>query len=149
MKGIAFFTLLMAAAGALLAATNIFTREKIEINNDRAKDAKLLQFVESTDPDFLCEKNSVLVQISEKGYGGNINLAVLFKSDKLAGARAINHNETPGFDRILEPENWIGKFGAVTDIDAVTGATITSQAILRGVKSAEEERASCQMNLQK
>ena len=149
MRGIAFFTLLMAAAGVLLSATNILTREKIEINNDKAKDSRLRELVESTDPDVLCKTDSVLVQVSEKGYGGDINLAVLFKSDKLVGARAIRHDETPGFDRILEPENWIGKFGAVTDIDAVTGATITSQAVLRGIKSAEEDHPSCQINIQK
>ena len=134
----------MASTGALLSAVNELTREKIKVNNNNAKNQKLLEFVESTDPDILCEKDAVLVQISEKGYGGAINLAILFKSGNLSGVRAIAHKETPGFDRILKPENWIGKFGSANSIDAVTGATITSEAVLRGIKSAEKDPHRCQ-----
>ena len=149
MKGIAFFILLMASSGALLSAVNNLTREKIEINNNNAKSAKLLEFVESTDPATLCQKDAVLVQVSEKGYGGTINLAILFKSGHLNGVRTIAHKETPGFDRILKPENWIGQFGAANSIDAVTGATITSEAVLRGIKSAEKDSPTCQKVSQK
>ncbi len=149
MKGIAFFILLMASSGALLSVVNNLTREKIEINNNNAKSAKLLEFVESTDPATLCQKDAVLVQVSEKGYGGTIHLAILFKSGHLNGVRTIAHKETPGFDRILKPENWIGQFGATTSIDAVTGATITSKAVLRGIKLAEKGPPTCQKESKK
>ena len=50
------------------------------------------------------------------------------------GVRVINHQETPGFGDILDtPSAWLQSF-RTGDVHAVTGATVTSQAVMLAVE---------------
>ena len=68
--------------------------------------------------------------------GGEVDYIVAFGTDgRIGGVRVLHHAETPGFADILTPQSaWLAGFGAGGDqVHAVTGATITSRAIIDGV----------------
>ena len=79
---------------------------------------------------------------SVEGYGGPIDFLVLLASTRnIAGLRVTRHQETPGIgDFIEQPESeWMRQFiGVDTEslngIDGKTGATITTEALRRGVQ---------------
>ena len=100
-----------------------------------------------------------IVPSETKGYGGKIKLLVAVTADaKVIDYNILEHNETPGLgDNAQKPsfrQQFAGK-GAdhltVTkdpadkeDIQAMTGATISSRAVTRGVKQVVEEVAALQ-----
>lgn len=90
--------------------------------------------------------------VTPKGYGGLINLIVGISSDgRIMDMKILNHNETPGLGAKAVEEPFAGQFKertaetlAVTktppDADnqilAISGATITSSAVVRGINEA-------------
>jgi len=86
-------------------------------------------------------------EISAPGYGGWIDIMVgVTEADAISGIRIISHNETPGLGanivrdsfaagfkgRNLQETNWsLKKNGG--DIDQISGATISSAAVLGAV----------------
>jgi electron transport complex protein RnfG len=86
--------------------------------------------------------------VSPKGYSGAIEMAVGIElSGRVAGVKIISMSETPGLGlKAKEPsflKQFIGKkdiskMKAKKDYDALTGATITSQAVGNGIKAALE-----------
>ncbi len=105
------------------------------------------------------EPMAYIVPAETKGYGGKIKLLVAVTVDaKVIDYNILEHNETPGLgDNAQKPsfrQQFAGK-GAenlkVTkdpsnkeDIQAMTGATISSRAVTLGVKQAVEEVAALQ-----
>ena len=134
---------LMAAAGAILAAVQQLTEERVRTNALAAERqvVRELAGVAATVPDdslLLCERDLVLQRDTTRGYGGEVDYIVAFAADgRIAGVRVLHHAETPGFADILLPQSdWLAGFGAgVGDVHAVTGATITSRAVIDGVTS--------------
>ncbi|MFA4857706.1 MAG: RnfABCDGE type electron transport complex subunit G [Candidatus Margulisiibacteriota bacterium] len=88
------------------------------------------------------------------GYSGPIEILVAIESRmRVAGVKILSMAETPGLGtKVLSPQflqQFIGKSGKdpinpKEDIDAITGATITSRAVCKGVKSALEKYSSKQ-----
>lgn len=91
------------------------------------------------------------VKIAQNGYGGIIGAVVGVGSDgKVTGVSVISHAETPGLGANIEKESfrqqYIGqksvsvvKSGAKAgEINAVTGATVSSKALSEGVNKAVE-----------
>ena len=84
------------------------------------------------------------------GFGGEIRMVVGISGKGLVtGIRIIKHSETPGLGAVAAAQTpageafrtgFLGKQGALTidDIDAISGATITSKAVLEGVNAALE-----------
>ena len=85
----------------------------------------------------LCERDLVVLRVAGSGYGGGFRLAVALDLDgTIKGVRVLDHVETPGFGDILNaPSAWLDSF-ATGDVHAVTGATITSQAVIEAVSRA-------------
>ncbi len=85
----------------------------------------------------LCERNLVVLRGGGTGYGGEFRLAVALDLDgSVEGVRVLEHTETPGFGDILDaPSEWLDSF-TTDDVHAVTGATITSQAVMAAVDTA-------------
>lgn len=98
---------------------------------------------------------AVLELLAPDGYSGNIRLLLGLKSDgTIVAARVIEHAETPGLGDAIDTQrsDWIMQFtGRSLDtknmdswqlgqsdkqIDAVTGATITSRAVLQVIHRA-------------
>jgi electron transport complex protein RnfG len=85
-------------------------------------------------------------RVYPKGYGGKIDMVVgLDVNGRVIGVKIISMNETPGLgmkaSELKFLRQFIGKTSghplrAKKDIDAITGATITSQAVADGVKEA-------------
>ncbi|HCS10937.1 MAG TPA: flavocytochrome c, partial [Clostridiales bacterium] len=73
--------------------------------------------------------------------GGPIIVSVTLKDDKIIQIEVVSHNETKGVS-----ENAIGTIissiieNQTTDVDAVSGATITSKALMNAVKNALEKK---------
>jgi electron transport complex protein RnfG len=95
---------------------------------------------------------AVLTTVAPDGYSGNIKLLVAIRNDGvLAGVRAIRHRETPGLGDAIETarSDWILGFNGKSlthptddhwkvkrdggDFDQLTGATITSRAVVGAV----------------
>jgi electron transport complex protein RnfG len=90
--------------------------------------------------------------VSEEGYGGNIELIVGINIDStISGIDIIKHNETPGLGANADNDKFKNQFvgkptkqlnvvkdGADTDtdIDALSGATISSKAVTNAVNIA-------------
>lgn len=77
----------------------------------------------------------------DRGIGGPIIVSVTLKDDKIIQIEVVSHNETKGVS-----ENAIGTIissiieNQTTDVDAVSGATITSKALMNAVKNALEKK---------
>ncbi|MDD2396614.1 MAG: FAD-binding protein [Tissierellia bacterium] len=77
----------------------------------------------------------------DRGIGGPIKVLVTMKDDKIFGIEVVYHNETRGvstnaIDTIITS---IIK-NQTTDVDAVSGATVTSRALMNAVKNALENK---------
>lgn len=82
-----------------------------------------------------------------EGYNGDIDLLVATDAgSRVVSVRVIRHQETPGLGDVIDGD-WIRTFdnrGADTrwdlapqgDFDAITGATITSRAVVNAVNGA-------------
>ncbi len=82
------------------------------------------------------------------GFGGEIRMMVGIDTDgKVVGISIITHAETPGLGAVAAAktpageafrDSFLGDSGALAldDIDALSGATITSKAVLDGVNAA-------------
>lgn len=95
------------------------------------------------------------VQVAPKGFGGALTLIVGVNTDgTVAGAKVTAHSETPGLGAKSQDAEWIAQYAgqpadgslAVTKdggrINAITGATITSRAVTKGVNAAAEFAAT-------
>ena len=77
------------------------------------------------------------------GYGGKIRLAVVLDlEDKVLGTRPVHHKETKSFIRMLERkgffDSWEGLLATEAlnkDVDTVTGATMSTRAVISMVRS--------------
>ncbi|HHU62643.1 MAG TPA: RnfABCDGE type electron transport complex subunit G [Clostridiales bacterium] len=93
------------------------------------------------------------VKTISKGYGGDVEVIVGIKKDgKISSVQIGDHSETPGLgSKATEPgfiDQFVGKSAseslalskssaaADNEIQAVTGATVTSQAVINGVNTA-------------
>lgn len=94
-----------------------------------------------------------VAEIATKGYGGAIKMFVGIDKDKnISGVLLVSHNETPGLgSKANEPaftEQYLGAFpdgsfsvvkGAANadgEIQAISGATISSRGVTQGVNDA-------------
>ena len=137
-----FLGLLMAAAGAMLAGIDAITEDRIEANERQRRQAILKELV-GLDIEMrghadvaACDRDLVALAVVEYGYGGSMDVVAAFRGGQLSGVRVTRHAETPGFADILDPSDWIGRINDDGRVDAVTGATVTSNAVLRARDAA-------------
>ena len=85
------------------------------------------------------------VEVKTSGFGGDIELMIGYNADKtIRGVDIVSHTETPGLgsksdDAAYLSENYNGKSGTLTvgeDVDMISGASVTSGAVLDGVNRA-------------
>jgi electron transport complex protein RnfG len=94
-----------------------------------------------------------VVQTDHRGYGGAVELTVGITNDmKIKGYEVLHHNETPGLGDQIKKENFKAQFvgknseqlvitkrGEPGKINAITGATITTRAVVGGIKASLEK----------
>ena len=127
------------SAGSL-AFIYMFTQPKIDLNRKLSYDLSVKEVL---------PQPGKAVSVSSRGYSGPINMLIgIDKSGKIVGIKILSQTETPGLGaNVVKPKflnQFIGKTGndpiePRKDIDAITGATISSRAVCSGVKQALEK----------
>lgn len=157
---IIFLTLVVFISVVALTLTNIVTQERIEV----AKREAIKEMLGALFPemeDFAYDEESGLYTVlmgSEPlgqafmaegaGYGGTIAILVGLEQDhSVRGIQIISHQETPGLGAKISEPSFLEQFKGINlneialardggKIDAITGATISSSAVVKGVKEA-------------
>jgi len=155
-----FLAAVSAIAAFSLSLTYILTADKIA--ESRAAELKMALQTVIPQADKFDEKNENLFvalrgknkiglcfKVFSKGYAGAITLLVGIDSEgKVAGVEILKMSETPGLGlRAIKPvflnqfkgKTSESKLKAKEDIVALTGATITSNAVASGVREALKE----------
>ncbi len=86
------------------------------------------------------------VESTTAGFGGEMSLMVGFDLDRtIVGVQILSHSETPGLGARVNDAGYLSQYGGKTgdlalgeDIDAISGATISSKAVLAGVNEAQK-----------
>lgn len=159
--------IIIAAVVLMLAVVNGLTKDRIAENNKKASDeARTALFAdadmfEQTDaklPDNTAKYveeifeatqsgNTVgyCVTINCDGFGGKINMIVGISTDGIVtGVKIISHSETPGVgERIISNGSIVSQLtnvsaNSINSVSAITGASITSNAVIEGVTKALE-----------
>lgn len=150
LRSIVVVAALAVAAGALLAWFAGLVERRVEDNRRLARTEVLREMLRDAAHDvpaslattgpsdvLLCEQSLAILRGAGAGYGGEFRIAVALDSDgRMNGVRVLEHDETPGFADILVPDSaWLVRFRtSPNDVHAVTGATVTSQAVLDAVR---------------
>ena len=85
-----------------------------------------------------------IINVSPVGYGGDIEMMVgISTNHEVAGVEIQRHTETPGLGSVIVNEEYRGQFsGLPTDepvaVDTISGATVSSEAVNRGVSVAAD-----------
>ncbi len=87
-----------------------------------------------------------VITAQSRGYGGQVPAAVAFSSDgTILGVTMMENSETPGLGQKVTEDAFSGQFTgrdasefAIDDIDAITGATISSKAAVSAINLAIE-----------
>ena len=150
-------TVICAAVALLLATVNHFTAPKIAENNDKAILSSIreifdesVQAEEITSPEgsgftslYLVMKGDGIcgysAAVAPAGFGGPINLMVgMDSAGTVVGVDVVSMSETPGLGSKTGGAEFLSQFkGASGDVkvDAVSGASISSNAVAEGVRS--------------
>lgn len=147
-------------ASLALALTNYYTAEKIVEQKDIAIRESLQKVIdadnfEEKDGYYEAYKEEQLIgkvlKVEAQGYSSIISALVGVDLDnKITGVDIVSQEETPGLGANIEKPEFLSQFqdkGAEDmllkkdggEIDAVTGATISSRAITDGIKGSLEE----------
>lgn len=149
-----------AVVAGVLAGVNAITKPLIEESNRK----KTMQAVEKVLPGggelldisttdavkaVYCAKAGYAVQVEIAGFNGNISMMVgVDKEGNVMGVSVISHTETAGLGAVAAANNAAGEkfrnqfteasapYTVGENIDALTGATITSKAVTAGVNAA-------------
>ena len=147
---------------AALAGVNAITKDAIAANQEKKTqdalalvlpDAGNLQKQELTaDAGIVSEVytdgQSYAVKVLPSGFDGTITMMVGIADGKVTGISVISHTETPGLGAVAAAQNakgeafrsqFVGQEGTLSignQIDAMSGATITSTAVVTGVNAA-------------
>lgn len=154
--------LITGIVAAALAGVNAVTNEAIAGNQEKkTQDAlavvlpgvQALKKVElSGDTGIISEVyasgNHYAVKVLPSGFDGAVTMMVGIADGKVTGISVISHTETPGLGAVAAAQNakgeafrsqFVGQEGTLevgNQIDALSGATITSKAVTTGVNAA-------------
>lgn len=85
----------------------------------------------------------VAFKVSSKGYSSTIEAMVgMLKDGTISAVKILSQNETPGLGTQVAEEKFIGQFKNRLDlstVQAITGATISSKAVINSVEKKAKE----------
>lgn len=157
-KPIVVLGVICAATSALLAVTNNVTAPIIEENAAAVADKTRAALLPSADS-FTQMETSVegvtemyeaqngsgyVISAAAKGYGGEVPVMVAFDADgKIVAVNFLSNSETPGLGQKIRADKFQDQFAdrdaqpiALSDIDAISGATISSGAAVAAINAA-------------
>ena len=154
-------TVICVAVAALLGVVDHLTREKIKANEAAEKKEAIISIFgegieainvtkDGADNElYLIVKDGkafgYCAEITATGFGGDIKMMVGVDGEKkVCGTYIVTMSETPGLGARAKEEPWFleqftGKSGTIevgNGVDALSGATITSKAVAKGVNDA-------------
>jgi electron transport complex protein RnfG len=153
--------LICVVASGLLAVVNSFTRPRIIAQAQAQEDAVLLELLPSAayfEPvkpgeEILYYKGynkdnqltGVVFKASGKGYSSTIETMVgMTKDGKITAIKVIGLNETPGLGSRVSESAFMSQFAnkdipGLSQVQAITGATISSRAVINSVTNKAQE----------
>ena len=165
--------LITAVVAALLAGVNAITKPAIEaLKAQKTQDAiaavlpggydsEITDYADSTGlvSKVYAGENGYALEVTPGGFDNTITMMVgIDKEGNILGIDIISHTETAGLGAVADAETpagvsfreqFIGMTGSVSvskdggEVEAITGATITSRAVCEGVNAA----LACAANL--
>jgi len=162
--------LICVIAAGLLAAVNIFTRSKIAAqmqaeeqaalkevmpNASKFNEVKASSLDETLYYQAFDDKNNqvgIVFKASSKGYSSVIvTLAGVLLDHKISAIKVISQNETPGLGVRVTENKFRDQFKGKNSLDlsgveAITGATISSRAVIESVKKKAQEIKELEKN---
>ena len=152
--------LITAVVAGLLGLVNSLTADKIAKNTAKKANEAMQTVLPSAsyekieaDKEGVSEayksENGYVVRVTANGFGGAINLMVGINLEgKVTGISVISHAETASLGAECTREDWRTQFVGVSEapkvtkdggeIEALTGATVTSRAVSNAVALALE-----------
>ncbi len=155
---------LTLVAGASLGFVNYITAEPIAAAAEKAKIEAMEEILPPFDSFEIVESNGLALYpassnkqfsgiafetYSDDGFGGRIVIMAGFGADgSLTGYRVLSHAETPGLgskmdswfmnDQVIGSSDYISVRADGGNVDAITGATITSRAFTDAINRARK-----------
>ncbi len=94
-----------------------------------------------------------IFSVTSNGYGGEMENAIIFDNEgNIVAFRNISNDESPGFGNIISDEKYytrydgksvansgelvLGSGGGENEIEAISGSTVTSKAVISGLNDA-------------
>lgn len=118
-----------------------------DLEEDTEREKRVRKIIPDIEKVFRCGEGDIII-VKVKGYGGPIRMAVGIGLDgAVRGLSVISHSETPGLGANIENQEFLQQFEGKTlgdpiavgeDVQAITGATITSKAAAKEVREALE-----------
>ncbi len=150
-------TVICAAVALLLASVNHFTEAKIAENTQKVMLASIREIFDDSvnaeqvplPEDSALDSIHLVIQnggvcgyaasVSPSGFGGPVNIMVgVDSAGTVMGVKIVSMSETPGLGSRVGGEEFLsqfdGKSGEVA-VDAISGATISSTAVMAGVNT--------------
>ena len=157
-----FITLVVFVSVALVSGTDSITKDKIAYQIDQKIQGMLVETFPDmneytfTDDIYTIYSDNTLVGYAflatGKGYGGDIDILVGLEDEQtLKGITIVTQSETPGLGSKIIESSFVSEFvGANIDdiflkkdggqIDAITGASISSEAVVDVVRNTAMEK---------
>ncbi|MDI3280941.1 MAG: RnfABCDGE type electron transport complex subunit G [Bacillota bacterium] len=158
-------TLIALLSGAILGATYEVTRPYIQKQQELQLRQAVLSVLPAAQSFERLERGGrtlyrgldgegrpvgLAIEVEGKGFGGPIRLLVGVDPEtrRLTGLQVLAHQETPGLGARIQEEEWRAQFKGKAagdpfvvkqDVQAITGATISSRAVAVAVKEAVSE----------
>jgi len=153
-------TLICAVSGGLLAGVDMLTEPKIALQKANEEKAALEEVMPQADkfemvkaegkPEYYkaFDKSGaflgVVFKASAKGYSSIIEvLTGMLKSGNITAIKVLSQNETPGLGSQVSDNKFTGQFSGkdntLSGVEAITGATISSSAVINSVKEKAKE----------
>ncbi|MEW6170293.1 MAG: RnfABCDGE type electron transport complex subunit G [Candidatus Omnitrophota bacterium] len=158
--GLILFTICFVAAG-LLSLVNKLTASQIEIQKEKEEKRALEEVLkEANNFQVVKENNEVIYykalddnkkiigyvfKARQRGYSSDIETMVgINVKGKILAIRLLSQNETPGLGSRITESEFTDRFKnkdlkSFNEVDTITGATISSKAVIDSVKQKLEE----------
>lgn len=155
---VVFLTLIVVISVVALTLTDGITKDKIALAKKEAIAETLATLFPEMDDFALDEESGLYTPLAKgeslgyafmttaTGYGGAIDILIGLKSDAtLCGIKIISQQETPGLGAKIVESSFLAQFKGLSvdevdlsanggKVDAITGATISSAAVVAEVK---------------
>ena len=158
-KPVITLSVICLVVSAALAFTNSVTAPVIAANAAKAADAARIELLPAADAFTKVEYTGdgvvevykanngtgYVITGSSKGYGGDVQVMVAFNKDsKIENVKVLDNSETPGLGKKIEEPSFYTQYNGKeakelvlgTDLAAITGATISSNAATDAVNYA-------------